>query len=124
MIPPKGKDSVPVFTVAGHSMRVHREDPEDGKEGTVVPQKFKKQALSLGCIFVGDVYDEDADEDGAPSQQALVLAGIEEILNRDDEAELEKDGRPKMAALKKQVGFNVTKAQFSAAWADFEKTLI
>ena len=124
MIPPKGKDSVPVFNPAGQSMRVYRHHPTDEKEGTVVGQKFKKQALLLGCIFVGDVYDEDDELALAKSPQELIVDAIEKILSRDDAVEIENDGRPKMEVVKREVGFAVTRAQLTSAWAVFEATLV
>lgn len=124
MIPPKNKDSVPIFNPAGQSMRVYRHHPEDGKEGTVVGQRFKKEAMKQGCIFVGDTYEDDEEVTLAKTPQELIIDAIEKILNRDDGIEIETDGRPKMEVVKREVGFAVTRAQLTAAWTVFEASLV
>lgn len=123
MIPPQGQESVPVFIPSGQSVRVYRTHPEDGKEGSVVPTKFKKEAFKLGCVFVGEEYDEDDGMKPAQSQEELIVAAIRAILHRDDPDEIEADGRPKLATVKDEAGFGVTRAQLTSAWAVFEKSL-
>lgn len=122
LLPPKNHDSFPIFLPSGQSVRVFRDDP-DGKQGSVVTGKHRRLALAAGCIEVGTAYDDDDDEQGADSTASMIVRGIETILKRDLPDEIEGDGRPKLGAIKSEVGFNVTRAQLNAAWIEFEKTL-
>ncbi|MEE3507741.1 hypothetical protein QN399_16005 [Pseudomonas sp. 10C3] len=121
LLPPKGKESFPVFLASGQSIRIFCDDP-DGKEGSIVPPKYRRLALAAGCIEVGTEYEEDelAQADGPV---AMILRAIETIVNRDVLEELEGDGRPKLGVIKSEVGFNATRAQVIEAWKLFEESL-
>lgn len=121
LLPPKGHDSFPIFLASGQSIRIHCDDP-DGKEGSVVPPKYRRLALAAGCIEVGTEYEEDetAQTDGPI---AMILRAIEKVVNRDVQEDLEGDGRPKLGVIKSEVGFNATRAQLIEAWKLFEESL-
>ncbi|MBD1554772.1 hypothetical protein [Pseudomonas typographi] len=121
ILPPKGQDSFPIFLPSGHSVRVYRTDPDDGKTGTVIPTQYHKKALAEGCIYVGTDYDQD--EEGSDDTADLILAGVEAIIDRDEATDLDDAGRPTLKAIKAQVGFNVTRAQLNDAWNRFQESL-
>lgn len=123
ILPPKGEDSVPVFLASGHSVRVNRVDPEDGKEGSIIPSKYHKNALKAGCIYVGAAYDEDEDGGEDHGSAAVILRAVETIVERDDKEELDGAGRPTLKAIKTQAGMNVTRAQLNDAWDAFQESL-
>jgi hypothetical protein len=122
ILPPKGEDSVPVFLLSGHSVRVYRVDPVDGKPGSDIPPKYRKPAIAAGCIYVGEQYEGD-DEAEDQSNDALILAAIEAIVERDIADDLDASGRPTLKAVKAQAGFNVTRAQVDTAWQRFQESL-
>jgi len=124
ILPPKGQESFPVFLPSGHSIRVYQVDPEDQKTGSVIPSKYHKHALKAGCIYVGTEYEGEEDDDQSGSENgALIIKGIEAIVERDEADDLDATGRPTLKALKAQVGFNVTRAQANDAWDHFQDSL-
>ncbi|WP_289535018.1 hypothetical protein [Pseudomonas sp. SO81] len=101
-----------------HSCVVYLVDPQDGKKGTVVPDRFRRLAIADGCGVVGL---ESADEDGGSQEEltGLIVAAIAAVMERQDPAELGGDGRAKVGAVAKQAGFKVTKVQFDEAWPKY-----
>jgi hypothetical protein len=124
ILPPKGEESYPVFLPSGHSIRVYQTDPSDGEQGSVIPNKFHKNALKAGCIYLGAAYEEDESDDQSGSENgALIIKAIEAIIERDEADDLDNTGKPTLKALKAQAGFNVTRAQANDAWDHFQDSL-
>ncbi|QHE96861.1 hypothetical protein LCG56_26925 [Pseudomonas cannabina pv. alisalensis] len=119
--PPSGMNSLSIALLSGHSLCVHRFHPADGKAGTAVPVRFRKEAITQGCAPVGVEIDED--EDQGETRSELILKALEAVIERNDADEIEATGRPKLAAVKKQAGFGLTKAEMDAAFDAFEKSL-
>lgn len=119
--PPSGMNSLSIALLSGHSLCVHRTNPVDQKAGTAVPVRFRKEAIIKGCEPVGvDVDDRQEDGEGRAS---LILKALEEVIERNDADEIEATGRPKLAAVKKQAGFGVTRSELDTAFDAFEKSL-
>ncbi|WP_024647738.1 hypothetical protein [Pseudomonas syringae] len=119
--PPSGLNSLSIALLSGHSLCVHRFHPADGVAGTVVPVKFRKEAIIQGCSPVGlSVDDEEGETEG---RSVLILKALEAVIERNSEDEIESTGRPKLAAVKKQAGFGMTKAEMDTAFDAFEKSL-
>lgn len=119
--PPSGLNTLSIALLSGHSMCVHRLHPTDGEPGTPIPVRFRKEALGQGCLPVGmDVEEQEEEGDDKPS---LILKAVEAVIERNDADEVDANGRPKLAAVKKQAGFNVTKVELDAAFDDFKKSL-
>ena len=119
--PPSGMNSLSIALLTGHSMCVHRTHPEDGAAGTAIPVRFRKEALARGCAPVG--VDIDEDEEQTATKSELILKAVEAVIERNDSDEVDAHGRPKLAAVKKQVGFTVTKVELDEAFDAFEKSL-
>ena len=121
LLPPEGRSSLSIAILSGHSICIYGVFPEDGKPGTPVPVKFRKQALEAGCNPVGfTVEDEEADPD---TKSALILKAIEAIVERNNADDFNGDGRPSLKTVKAQVGFGLTASELNAAWESFEKSL-
>ncbi|WP_447593530.1 hypothetical protein [Aquipseudomonas campi] len=115
-LPPKGKTEIHLATTeGGHSCVIYAIDPTDKKKGTIIPDRFRKLAIAENCGIVG-IDDGEDESNTSPSKNDLIVAAITKIMERQIPEELEGDGRPKVAVVKKEAGFNVTKAQFEAAW--------
>lgn len=110
-------EGTPITLLSGHSCRVYATGP-DGKPGTWIHPKFRKLAVAEGCGIVGidEPADPVADDQG---KQTLIVAAIEKLIDANDEATLDGNGRPKLANLKKEAGFGITKSEADAAWAQF-----
>lgn len=119
--PPQGLTSLSIALLTGHSLCIHSVHPVDGKAGTPVPVRFRKEAISRGCDPVGVEVDEGEDEGKTKSD--LILDAIEAVIQRNDAYEVEADGTPKLAAVKKQAGFGITKPEFEAAFEAFKLSL-
>lgn len=122
-LPPKGKEFIHLaLTDGGHSCVIYPIDPADKQPGTIIPDRFRKLAVAEGCDIVGLNLAGAADTGGLTKTE-LVVTAIAAVMERQDGSELEGDGRPKLAAIKKQAGFGVTKAQLDDAWAIYLESL-
>ena len=119
--PPAGMNTLSIALLTGHSMCVHRTHPEDQLAGTPIPVRFRKEALAKGCAPVG--VDIEEEEELTATKSELILKAVEAVIERNDADEVDSNGRPKLAAVKKEAGFNVTKAELDTAFDDFEKSL-
>lgn len=120
-LPPEGKTEFHLATTDGHSCVIYSISPDDNKPGTVIPERFRKIAVGEGCGIVG--LDFKGVEGGVTDKTSLIIAAIGAVLDRQEEGELEGNGRPKLAAVGKQAGFKVTKTQFDAAWPQYVDSL-
>jgi hypothetical protein len=112
-----------IALTTGHACRVHAVSPVDGERGTCIPDRFRREAVALGCPIVGVDDEKEQAKDDAETQQSLIVAAIRTIIEADDKDQLQGDGRPKADAVSKVVGFNVTKAKYTKAWAAFAAEL-
>ena len=99
-----------------------RVNPRDGEAGTPTPIKFRKDAFAAGCTVVGVDIEEPGDDAGG-EKAALILKALESVIDRNTPDEVDASGRPKLAAVKKEAGFGVTKAELDAAFTTFEASL-
>lgn len=120
-LPPEGMSEKHLANTDGHSCVIYAICPNDKKKGTIVPDRFRKLAIGEGCGVVG--LSLDSGSDTAASKTDLIVAAITAVMERQDAAELEGDGRPKLAAIAKQAGFKATKTQFDAAWPLYVESL-
>lgn len=120
-LPPEGKKEFHLATTDGHSCVIYEVSPVDKKPGTVIPERFRKIAIGEGCGVVGMDFTQSKSQ-GA-SKTDLIVAAIAAVLDRQQEDELEGDGRPSIAAVSKEAGFKVTKTQFDAAWPQYVDSL-
>lgn len=117
-LPPKGKAEHHIASTDGHSCVIYPIDPDDGKQGTLVPERFRRQAVGEGCGIVG-LGGDDEEDTSQQNLSDLIVAAITAVMERQDPEELGGDGRAKVAAVTKQAGFKVTKAQFDEAWPKY-----
>lgn len=120
--PPSGLTHLSIALLSGHSLCVHRLNPEDNLPGTPVPAKFRKDAIMNGCEPVGVSMEKEGEGENE-NKSALILKALEAVIERNDAEEIEATGRPTLAAVKKQAGFGVTKSELNAAFETFEKSL-
>lgn len=117
-LPPKGKAEHHLASTDGHSCVIYLIDPSDEKRGTIVPERFRRLAVADGCGIVG--LESEEEEGGNPAELTdLIIAAIAAVMERQLPDELGGDGRAKVAAVGKQAGFKVTKAQFEDAWPKY-----
>lgn len=120
-LPPEGKAEFHLAGTDGHSCVIHRVSPEDNKPGTIIHDRFRKLAIGEGCGVVGLDFNEG--DQSAATKNDLIIQAMGAVLNRQQDDELEGDGRPKIAAVSKQAGFKVTKPQYEAAWPLYLRSL-
>jgi hypothetical protein len=112
-IPPGDKPHM-IGLTSGHTLVI---DPK----GTDVPPMFRKKAIADGCTPVG-VGAEDIKAAEGPKRSELISDGIQKLLDGDDEAAFNADGKPNLKALSKIVGFNVQRDELDAVWDKLRPT--
>lgn len=122
-LPPEGRMSIQLANTDGHSFVIDAINPEDGKPGTEVPLRFRKMAIAEGCGIVGIDTGDGQDNTSDTEKTDLIIKAIAAVMERQAPEELNGDGRPTIAALKKQAGFGVNKGQFEAAWPLYVESL-
>lgn len=107
-----------------------------GKEFVEVPEHMESQAYAEGCVSEALYKSIRADmEKDAAAQAALVggaltaeqkhqaiKAAIGAMLDGKDEGSFTTAGLPNMNVLAKQCGFQLTKDEMEAAWAEVSAT--
>lgn len=107
-----------ISLTSGHSAVIYAVSPVDQKPGTELHPRFHEAAISKGCKLVGLGGHQEAESTGAGKLE-LIRNAIEAIVERNVADDLDGTGRPTLKALKSQAGFNVTKGEADAAWAEF-----
>lgn len=103
---------------SGHSCCVYAVSPVDGQPGTVLHPRFHQAAGVAGCYLLGtELYEAPAPT--GSGKLDLIRNAVEAIVERNVPDDLDGTGRPTLKALKAQAGFNVTKGEADAAWAEF-----
>ncbi|MCM2317800.1 MAG: hypothetical protein NDI93_00540 [Pseudomonas sp.] len=115
---PNNSEYTHISLGSGHSCCVYAVSPVDKQPGTVLHQRFHEAAISKGCKLVGLGGHQEAEPTGAGKLE-LIRNAIEVIVERNAADDLDGTGRPTLKALKAQAGFNVTKGEADAAWAEF-----
>lgn len=110
---------------SGHTAVVTREPVE-------LHAMFAKEAISRGCL-PGNLTEEEAvliatggqAQDPGFVRLDKLIEGINKMLDSSDEANFTNDGRPRVDAVSKTVGFTVTREEVATAWekvsADLKK---
>lgn len=123
-LPEPGADheGTQVALLTGHVTRVYETSPVDGEPGTVIEPRFHKAAIMAGCSVLGmeDPLQQESEDQG---RQALIVAAIEAVIEKDEADSLDANGKPKLAAVKAAAGFNLSKSDLDAAWAVFTASL-
>jgi hypothetical protein len=112
-----------IALTSGHACRVHAVSPVDGVRGTCIPDRFRREAVALGCGIVGIDENKTSDQGKKTTKQSLIVDAIRTVVEKDDKEQLQGDDRPKVEVLSEIVGFNVTTTQFNKAWGEFIKEL-
>jgi len=121
-LPPDGEDELHIGLTSGHSTFVYRLHPDDGKPGTPIDPRYRKEAIARGCEIVGMEADEEPGS-SIPNQHQLIIQAIEAIVQADQPETFDATGRPLIEVVKKQAGFNISKRAYDEAWVEFEASL-
>jgi hypothetical protein len=99
-----------VADTAGHTFIV-------GKEWTEVPERFRRQIVAEGGVIEG-MEHASAPDPGvhAINQDEITLAVIRDMVDEGKADEFGNDGKPKLEAISKRAGFNVTRHMRDKAW--------
>jgi hypothetical protein len=109
-------DDVQIGLTSGHTFIVPR-----NKEGVEVPQRFRREALSRGCLPVG--MEPEEEEAQGFDRQAVIKSAINAMLESEEEGLFTGDGKPNLTKLSAKVGFTVERAERDRIWStEFEKS--
>lgn len=90
--------------------------------GTDVPPQFRKEAVARGCTPLG-IGAADAELTPEVKRSELIEQGVQKLLDSDDDAAFNGDGKPNLKALSKVVGFNVQRGELDAVWDKLRPTV-
>lgn len=92
-------------------------------EGAEIDQIFHREAISRGAI-PGSI-TEDAKP--APStgfdRKALIAGAMNAMLDGGDEKDFNSDGKPNLREVNSRIGFQASREEVDAVWAEVAKTL-
>lgn len=92
-------------------------------EGNEIDQMFHREAISRGAIPGSVTAEEEAH--GGPGtgfdRKAVISAAMKAMLDGNDEDDFTNDGKPDMRKLKARVGFNLSREEADAVWAEVSK---
>lgn len=105
----------------GHSIAFVKDKP------TLVPAALYQEALSIGALPEDgeiDMLDDDKKEQ-APMDPAernpLILAAIEELVERNERGDFTAAGAPTVEAIVKIVGFKVQSKEIATVWQEYHE---
>jgi hypothetical protein len=100
---------------SGHTMLVPA-----NQAGIEVPQRFRREAISRGCLPVGMEPDEPEAGSGF-DRRATIKAAINRMLNSDEDGMFTGDGKPVLSKLNALVGFTVDRSEVNSVWDEMQK---
>lgn len=121
-LPAEGADEhegTHIALLSGHACRVYEVSREDGKRGTWIDKRFRKAAIAAGCGILGLEEEPKAHTGINPGNKALIVTAIGNIIDSGNEDDIDANDRPKLSAVKRVAGFNVSKTELDAAWAEY-----
>lgn len=105
----------------GHSIAFVKDKP------TLVPAALYQEALAIGALPENgeiDMLDDDKKEQ-APMDPAernpLILAAIEELVERNERGDFTAAGAPTVEAIVKIVGFKVQSKEIATVWQEYHE---
>lgn len=119
-----GVSPMSIAMLSGHTISISHEE-----QGTEVPAVFRREALARGCVPVG--VDLGDDKKSAPETKtaaekriAAIRAGMEKMLDSDDESAFGEDGKPDIKKLEKISGVkSISAAERDEVWTLVEASL-
>ena len=108
---------VRLASTTGHVVIIEANRPR------AIPVDLHAEALARGCAPVAAAEDEDK-APAAPEGDArdeTIREGIKQLIALNDESNFTGSGVPKVPAVKKAVGFDVTADEVKAAYASIQE---
>lgn len=110
-------DKLMVSLLSGHCLTLT-------PDGVNVPPHFRREVIAAGGIPVGvDTGEQDPPDENAKQRQKVILNGIDKLLDGDDAAAFNGDGKPDLRKLSAVTGFNVSRSERDEAWEIAQKGL-
>jgi hypothetical protein len=110
-----GDQPLMIALTSGHTLVVE-------PTGSDVPVQFRKEAIARGCAPVGVGVEAPIPTNDEPKRVELIEAGVQKLLDSDDDSSFNADGKPNLKALSKIVGFNVQRDELDAVWDKLRPT--
>lgn len=108
------QDPVHLALTSGHT---HVVGPELGE----VDDRFRKEAIAQGCLPEGVGDDEESEESKAFDRKKVIGDALNSMLSGNDPADFTQDGKPSIARLSAKAGFQVSRSEADAVWAEVSK---
>lgn len=111
-----GDEPVMVALLSGHSVVIE-------PEGTELEPRFHKEALAQGCRPEGSSAGEGFDRTAVFDRRKVIRAAIETLLDSSDPEAFTNDGVPALRKVTEAAGFQVSREERDAAWAELSVEL-
>lgn len=118
-----GEQPLHIGLTSGHTLVI----PQEGVE---VPDMFRREAIARGAEPIADSGAVIASADATPQsgngegtaekRQGLIKDALRTMLNGANEEDFTTDGKPNLQRLKAVAGFNVSRAEADAVWAQVQ----
>jgi hypothetical protein len=104
------ENAVSIGLTSGHMLVIER-------AGTEVPQMFRREAISRGCLTSPDEVI-DSEQEPEFDRKKVIADAIRQMLDGDNEGDFKNDGTPDLRALQKRVGFQVQRDEADAIFKE------
>lgn len=121
-----GAQALHIALTSGHTLVIP-------PEGVSVPTHFRREAISQGAEPLGVDAGEASSEPADPAlplqgnaavstevRKKMIADALLTMLNGNDEADFTAAGLPNLGKLKVVAGFNVSRAEADAVWAEVQ----
>ncbi|MES2488546.1 MAG: hypothetical protein V4607_02055 [Pseudomonadota bacterium] len=114
-----GREPITLALLSGHTLTVTNEPA-----GTPVSPEFRREAISKGCEPIGLDLGTGKKVSKADKKRADdIVAGLNKMLDSDDDDLFDASNKPDLAKLSKTVGFDVTAEERDQHWSVIESDL-
>lgn len=108
---PPTDEPVSVNLTSGHTANIL-------PEGTELDPMFHREAIARGCTPEGIEKPKAPDTKPEFDRNAVVRKALNDMLDGQDPHDFKKDGTPDLRAVTKRVGFQVSREDVEANWAE------
>ena len=81
-----------------------------------LPEFLWDEALACGCVPVQAAEPQAAEPQAQGDRAAQIEAAVGQLIAKGDEADFTQSGRPRVTAVEREAGFDVTSDEVSAAF--------
>lgn len=98
---------------SGHTLVIPADDA-----GVDVPPMFRREALSRGAVVPGEVIDAGVTGQSGFDRAEVIRGALNDMLDGSQDGDFTKDGKPDLRKLHARLGFQASREEVDAIWAE------